>query len=456
MEIITKSEEQEYLAYHNYSDIIDNYVTGLKMIDTFDFSPYKKSVLVCGAMVAFDKGTINFINTMYNQCEDLFLLSEVTAQFRRYTQEKINMPFICTPHLLAKEILVEGINVPLTIHVRLLVKRKRFVNEAVTNMKMRHPRIGYGYAENWGYYAYLYLNKLISKLKPRKVVMWNEFYAFHTILIGICRQKGIPIEYMEFGCIPGTICIEKKGQQGESLIARKDYHKQWIIKSEEVNNSKQVLAYLSSNGLNRNVQTDNLFTNKMLLYGKPNRKNIVYFGNNDYESGICPYTLKSKKFHSPVFKSSLEAMEYLSLLAIKNHWNLIYKPHPIMVNLGHNIDNVGNVDIVDDVNINSLIDYADLVVTIVSQVAYIGLIRNKPVLMLGYTQLKNKKCTYEAFARKDIEQEINNALINGLTLQQKELFRLHVAKILKYYLYDDLTTREIRFGKNIDDVVEHL
>ena len=95
----------------------------------------------------------------------------------------------------------------------------------------------------------------------------------------------------------------------------------------------------------------------------------------------------TKKFHSPIFRTSLDALQYLRLITIKNNWNLIYKPHPIMCALKQSESKITkNIDIITDVDINSAIDFSDLVITILSQGAYISLIRNKPVLMLGYTQ----------------------------------------------------------------------
>ena len=89
-----------------------------------------------------------------------------------------------------------------------------------------------------------------------------------------------------------------------------------------------------------------------------------------------------------------------------------------------------NIDIITDVDINSAIDFSDLVITILSQGAYISLIRNKPVLMLGYTQLYGKDCTYEAFLKREIEEKIETALEKGFTIVQNHNFIKHTTQIL--------------------------
>ena len=268
---------------------------------------------------------------------------------------------------------------------------------------------------------------------------------------GCCRERRIPVSYMEFGCIPGTICIEKKGQQGESLVARKykRFRGQKVTR-EEIVNARQTLIYLKNTGLNRNEQPVFKTEIKKLQYWRPERKTILFMGQNDYESGMYPYTGKSKKYHSPVFCSTMECLEYLRILSEEINCNLIYKPHPLVEDTGSRRNkNMENVDVLTEVDINDLIDKVDLVVTILSQGAYISLIREKPVVMLGYSQLKGKGCTYEAFKKDDIRRTVETALIQGYTVRQKEMFELHTAQLLKYYLYDDNRHPSLRFGKRI-------
>jgi len=160
------------------------------------------------------------------------------------------------------------------------------------------------------------------------------------------------------------------------------------------------LRFLKQRGLNCNIQLLYSVTDAQLAHYRSGRKTVVYMGQNDFESGMCPYTRNARQYHSSVFKTTLEALEYLSVLAIKDNWNLIFKPHPLVVSLGHTYKGKQkNIDIVSDVNVNMLIDRADLVITILSQAAYIALFREKSVLMLGYTQLRGKQCTYEAFVK---------------------------------------------------------
>lgn len=452
---ITEQEKQEYLAYHGSSDVINNLKNGVEALaNEARLKGHANCTLICGAMMGFDRGLSLFLNEMYKYDKTFFFLSEVTAENRRHTDEVCDIPHICTPHLLAKEMVVNGIDIPINKEADRLINKKKYLQEAERNMLLRHTGLGDGYARMWVYYAYQYLMKLIDVLSPKQVVLWNEFYAFHVILRGICKEKFLRLKYMEFGCIPGTICVEKKGQQGESLVSRR-----WLqfylkhVTAKEIKEAEKVLAYLYETGLNRNVQPQKKMKDILLFHYSSDRKTILYLGQNDYESGLQPYTKASRRYHSPIFKSSIEALEYLNLLCIKNNYNLIFKPHPIMVSLGHNIsDESRNYDFVTEIDINSVVDFSDLIVTILSQGAYIGLIRKKPVLMLGYTQLRGKKCTYEAFNKNDIEAKIKRALSNGFTDYQRMQFKKHTAQLLKYYLYDDGNEKTCKYGKLYDNV----
>lgn len=454
---ITEEEKREYLAYRSYLDVIDNYKSGIDTLREMKLDDYLGCSLLCGAIMAFDKGLSNFINELYKYNTSLFFLSEVTAEKRRYTDKVCNVPHICTPHLLAKEMIILGMDIPVSQDAIKMVSRKEYLLYAEKNVEMRHPNLGNGYAKMWVYYAYKYIDLLIKKVRPQEVILWNEFYAFHHIIQGYCKEHCIRLRYIEFGCLPGTICIEDFGQQGESMVSRKWFsYRHKYISTKEMKDAINTIQFMQMSGINRNYQPQcDLDINSLRCYDS-RRKTIVYFGQNDFESGLQPYNNNSKKNHSPCFKTTLEALEYLETLCIKNGWNLIFKPHPTMVSLGHNgKSEMNEVGYVDNVNIDSVVDIADVVVTILSQVAYISLIREKPVVLLGYMQLKKKGCAYEAYKIHEIEKKIKRALKKGYTTKQKYYFKRHVSQLLKYYLFDDMTIRAVRYGICIENYAKY-
>ena len=452
-DIIFEAEKKEYLEYHSYRDVLSNLHQRPSISDKDIKRCGKKLTLVAGGMIGFDKGISNFLNKLNKDGNAMFLLSEVTAENRRYTKSRIVFPNICTPHLFAKEMVIKGMDIPIDDEIVKKVESFDYLYQAAINFESRYMgSLGKGYAYSFVWNAYEYLCDVITKLDPKKVVMWNEFYAFHTILNGICKEKNIPILYMEFGCLPGTFCIEKYGQQGESLPARASFLYNLLpISKHEIINTQMVLDHLLCTGLNRNIQPSGEVILSKLKYYVPGRKTIVFYGQNEYESGMFPYTKKSKHSHSPIFENSDQAVLYLSEIAERNEWNIIFKPHPTMVNLGfYDGWEREGVDLVNEVDINKLIDFADVNITILSQTAYISAIRKKPTVLLGYMQLRGKGCVYEVYKKFQIEATISEAISNGVTKSQEKHFIRHCAQLLKYYLYDDLTHEDIPWGMRVN------
>jgi hypothetical protein len=258
---------------------------------------------------------------------------------------------------------------------------------------------------------------------------------------------------MEFGILPGTFSIEELGQMGESYSARfpTDFQNKYFITETERLKAKSIIEYVRINNLNRNSQHNNLIAEQLSNKFKANRPIVLYAGQNDYESGLFPHDNMAKTFHSPIFKTTEEALVYLANIAYENDWNFIYKPHPIvdyehgcnLRKLAHNVIFVSNVDI------HKLIDMRDIVVTVLSQISYISLIRETPVVMLGYTQLKNKGCNYEVFEKEKVEDAITSAIEIGYSCDQKEAFYNHIAQHLKSTLYDNLSHSDYPYGQDI-------
>jgi len=417
------------------------------------------NILIVGDMVSFDKGSCNYLNQLSQRLHgfNFVLLSEATWLDRERTNNKIKFPFFIVPNMFGKNQYTKNNKIKVTSEMEKLLAEKDYLKWASDNWKNRHPNMDKNYPEVLAYYAFEYYTKVFEILKPRCMIMWNAFHALHHIIRGICKEKGIPVIYMEFGSLPGTFALERLGQMGESYPAQyyEEFRNQYVSEIE-IQNAETIWSYLKKSGLNRNIQPINGNFNSLRKRLKPDRPIILYTAQNDYESGLCPYTEHSRKYHSPAYKSSYEAAEHLATLALKNDWNLLYKPHPIMSQLGLAKDIPKGAILVDGFNINDLIDFADLTVTILSQCGYISLIREKPTLMLGYTQLKGKGCSYEAFSKEDTEETIIKALRNGMTKEMKINFKKHIAQMLKYYLYDDYLEREIRYGKDIDDAVKMI
>lgn len=437
---------------------LENFVLGLK--EKIDLSlnvlrmieASESRAVFCGDIVSYDKGMCAFVNSLAakNKQYDWIFLSEATWLSQERTAEKIHIPIHIVPNLFGKNRYKNGLDITITEEQQRELEQHECLKLAAENFAKRYPDMGNGYPEYIVLEAYHYYNEVFGILKPKLIVFWNQFYALHQVIEYVARAHGATVNYMEFGSLPGTVALESMGQMGESYPSQKFAEfKALHVDNDELKQAQEVWDFLKESKLNRNQQPDNKNLSELLKKVKKNRPIVFYAGQFDFESGLCPYTEHSKKYHSPEFASSDDAAVFLGELAKKNGWEIIYKPHPLMKALA---DIPTNVHVIRDCDINDLIDAADVTVTIMSQSAYVASIREKPVVMLGYTQLRGKECTYEAFSRDNVEKVIGDAIAHGMTPEMKENFVRHIAQMNKYYLYDDNMNRILRYGQSINEI----
>ncbi len=432
-----------------------------KIDDIFKFNfEYKNDnniTLIAGAMASFDKGVCNYLNLLSKKIDDsvFFLLSEANPNG---TKSKVSFDSEMVPKFIFKDEYKVGTNIKCPVYIKFYVRKTRYLYEAFTNLVKRHKDMEEAYAYLSVYYMDKYIRSVVSQINIKRVILWNEFFAYHHIVKHILNEYKIPVCFLEFGSVPGTFSIETMGQMGKSFPAQCiDEFKSLEVNNDDIQASKQIIKYICENKLNRNIQPISSELEKVKNKLDSNRPTILYAGVNDYESGLVPYNAETKKYHSPYARSSNEVVLYLSSLAEKNGWNLIYKPHPSFFRHDNLTEKMpGNVILVNQVDINDIIDVADVVVTILSQVSYISLIREKATVMLGYTQLKGKECAYEAFKKGEIEKKIKEAINEGYTKHQKERFYVHIAQMLKYNLFYDYVNIDNKYGKSLMEAAEYI
>lgn len=296
--------------------------------------------------------------------------------------------------------------------------------------------------------AYDFFSRMISMLKPDKAYLWAKTSILHTLFkMAADDAGGVELRYLENGGLPGTIEVEKMGHLGESWPAIRPGEFQRIpVTRAEKEHAREVIAFLYDSEINRYEQPD--CAGLMADLGNeldPERPTILFAG----QAKTCGKAYKGGEHGMeaipPVFDFPEDAVRFVRALASENGWNVIYKAHPLVPTKMQS-DGEGFI-CVNGGNIHRLIDICDLVIAMESTVGYIALIRNKPLLMLGYMQLLHKGCAYEAFDKGIICETIKLALEQGYTKEMREAFVEHVARLDKAYLYDDMTGKPVRIGK---------
>ncbi len=331
---------------------------------------------------------------------------------------------------------------PLSAKLKDLIARKSFIREAGECLLNMFPQdLDERSALRMAALFHLYARRLFSRFRPGLIIIWNQFYPFHSVVRHSAEEENIPLIYMEYGPLPGSFVFDKEGQMGESLPARFPLDFNALpVSGEEVRAMSEHLERLKKSGQNRKAQPK--ISVKGLLRARlaPGRPVILYAGQNDCESGLVPYTAQAAAWHSPFFDSTLEALTALDRAAAENDWNLVYKPHPIVaIKKSENLESLRLLRalIVQEADINEIIDLSDLVVTILSQTAYVALIRGKATLMLGHNQLKGSGAIYqlEGGGAEQVKAAVSRALKSGFSETMRHNFITHCARLARRYLY---------------------
>ncbi|HFP7643457.1 TPA: hypothetical protein ACHD23_001608, partial [Campylobacter jejuni] len=415
----------------------------------FDDALEKKDFIFLGHFASFDKGVCRYISNAI-QSKSVLVVSTTPWLKKEFVQNKLKMPSIIVPKATFNRGYDRNVDLNnLTESEKYILAQNPRLKEISLRMKLQYKDMGKNYPDKMAIFLFQYFDILLEKTSPKKAFIWNKFNATHEIFHLVCLKRNIQCVFMEFGVIPGTFNFDLQGQMGESWIANhtSDFN-DLTINSNDLENAKKVLKYIYKEKLCRNLQPKNNLIDNIKKEIKKDCPTIVYFGQNDFEAGMIPCNQHVVKYHSPWSVDSNDACRVLSEICIKNDWNFIYKPHP---NLEWLEEKKSEIIDARGVDIHELIDLADVVVTILSQSSYEALIYDKPVVMLGYTHLKHKNCTYEAFAKDDVEQVLDKAIKDGFTEEMRENFHSHIARLLKYYLYDDYVARKFKYGKKIED-----
>ncbi len=342
-----------------------------------------------------------------------------------------------------------------TPEMRSLMEEKPYLRVAIDSAAGAMPELSREYLETVMCEAWLSYDKLLSALNIAGVCLWCEFKYNHYLLSEMCRERGIPVSFAEYGSLPATLVLDREGQMGESYPARHPEEFTALpVTDEEIRKAEKIVAYLKESGINRRNQPVAGEHGSRLDRLVPGKPILLFAGQLDQDSGLVPYTETSRTFHSPVYRSTLEAAAALAEIAARHDWNYIFKPHPAAVDEVDVSALPRNTIYIDNININEIIDIADVTVTILSSTVYVSLVRGTAAVMLGYNQVHGKGCVYEALRPEDVEPVLCRAVEEGFTREQQAAFYRHVAQMEKYYLFADCVTKTpIPYGRDFSQVV---
>lgn len=399
-----------------------------------------KRLLIVSQMAAFDKGSCDYLKKMLalTPKDSVLHLSETPALSMKTLRDKLSTPF----HRARWAAFPAGY--PLRVTGEISGEAPRAVQAAAENLALRFPELGNTGALALGLYLHDLFTLALDAFKPHAVLMWNAFTAAHMILDDLARKRGVQVIYMEFGVLPGTINLDMRGQMGASSMAQEG---PVTMPASALEDAREVIGYLAHRRMNRNAQHAGLPGSAVCL-PQTGRKVVTLIGQNDYESGICPWDETARREHSPWYGSTADALKDLAKVCREKGYMLAYRPHPAMTVDAASLPE--GVILCRGGDLFSLLEQSDLTVTLMSQVGYEALLHGRNVLMLGRCQLSGKGCAWERQAGESLESAVSRAMTGGYTNDMRESFLHHVAHVTRDYAYDDLSSRELRYGRAPD------
>ncbi len=298
---------------------------------------------------------------------------------------------------------------------------------------------------------YCYYRAVIIVLKPCKILIWGNWTRESYILGHLADIYGIKHGYMEHGWIPGTTQFDPQGIAGQGIYAVKpDVLDEIVITQKEIMEIQKIKRYVIEKQLDTRVFRKTEADEKELKKIDSPKKTIFLIGMDEAGMGMNHQDSYWKRYISNVYESVQEVLIDLIKICDSNNLNLIFKPHP-----GNKIQNIPGDDLnkvvyVKDASIDELIQISDVMVSIASAVDYKVLMYGKPLIQVGETGLKGKGCSYEVTSRGHMESAVLNALVAGMTAEQIRNYDQFLAKLLKRYLWDDMSEKEIAYGLTLD------
>jgi hypothetical protein len=164
---------------------------------------------------------------------------------------------------------------------------------------------------------------------------------------------------------------------------------------------------------------------------------VFYAGINDFCSGILPRRCERSTLHSPFYNDTLDGLQALTDIAGHIGAKVVYKPHPNILCKDSEELFCKNMSVVyaNDANIFECIDETHVTATILSQTAYLALMREKSVVLMGRMPLSGKGCTYELANGAQLAKVLDRAIKIGFTEEQRMAWYKHVTQLWKYALF---------------------
>ena len=281
------------------------------------------------------------------------------------------------------------------------------------------------------------LTAVVHQLNPGLIWVWGSSLPQSLLLYRIAIEKGIPVQVIERGLLPGTYMLESRGNAGWSDLFVKPMSPSHAFDKQFFNRVKN---YVLQQRQPKYVQNGKLPGDWAHFAASNGQKLIAFFGDFDLAAGTYPRFFRQSFATSPIFASTKQAFEVLKTL-VENHpeWKLVFKPHPNDTTSYEGLESP-KIRIVRDVAPYQLFKTADVLLFLGSTLQFEALFYEKPIVLLGRSQLWGQHLTYQVNQHSELPEVLNDAIQKKRFDQFRRKYPGYVCYLAREFLYFQTNT----------------
>ena len=320
---------------------------------------------------------------------------------------------------------------------------RRFSREILKDLSNYDMRVGWKWIPQQNLSDeefYLYQSSTILKaynfiwqhFKPHLAMTWNGVTLFQKTLSLLAHTHDVPVLFFERGLLPQTLYVDTEGVNYKSSLAGDKWFNNKIPYSsgkkiamakdycQKIKAEKKSVVDIGEKKSVREI--------KKKLNIRASDKVILFPMQIEADSNIL--------YFSPHYSKMIEIIKDIQrAIAQFKDIQLIVKLHPEDKNRLNELRSLTNnsTHLLDDVNLYSLFELADLIITVNSTVGLEALLFEKPVIVLGKAIYSEKGFTYDLLEKQNLSNLVKIALEKH-NFSKKDFYRF-IIYISKHQLF---------------------
>jgi hypothetical protein len=241
---------------------------------------------------------------------------------------------------------------------------------------------------------------VVPALSPQIAVVWNGIDRTQYTWSGHLRAAGVATLIAERGAFPGLFFLESEGINGSSEFLWDEARMQRCrdhTDIEEIEGVRRILSLVrNTKSVSYRRPGDRPVTDlRESLQIRADRRIVLFLGSWDEGAGISHHDERVRSAQSPLFESSRAAALALAEAARQlPDCHLVLRPHPFDRDDWSALAGA-STHLVLDGEVTDLIEQADVVAGLTTNLLYYAAACEKPVVLMGRTALYGYGFTYD-------------------------------------------------------------